>query len=52
MATCIVNAHQVRLRADCANAPDRYSSWVGVGTWGLRTPGCLFSVRNAIIEAR
>jgi hypothetical protein len=51
-AFCVVSSGQVRVRADCAYAPDTYSPWVGEGAWNLWTGHCLFSVRGAIIEER
>lgn len=51
-AECAVHSGQIRLRADCPFQPDRYSDWVGRGVHTLRTPNCIGSIRNSIIEAR
>ncbi|WP_219153334.1 hypothetical protein [Amycolatopsis sp. TNS106] len=52
IGTCVVRSGEVRLRADCAFAPDTYSPWAGRGTWALRTGSCLFSIRGVIVETR
>jgi len=51
-ADCNVSSGQVRLRADCVNAPDTYSPWVGAGSWHLWTGNCPWGIRGGIIEAR
>lgn len=51
-ADCNVYSGQVRVRADCVNAPDTYSPWKGAGNWHLWTGTCPWGIRGASIEAR
>ncbi len=51
-ATCTVYSGQVRVRADCAAAPDLYSPWSGVGTWNMSTAPCPWGISGAILETR
>jgi hypothetical protein len=50
--TCRVYSGEVRLRADCAYAPDLYSPWKGKGLWYLWTGSCPWGIRGAIVETR
>lgn len=52
VGSCNVRSGEVRLRADCAFAPDVYSPWVGRGLWALTTGHCLFAIRGVIVETR
>lgn len=51
-ASCTIYSGQVRVRADCAAAPDLYSPWTGVGTWNMWTDPCPWGISGAILETR
>lgn len=51
-AACNISSGQARVRADCSWAPDRYSPWVGRGSWTMWTGACPWGIRGAILETR